>query len=140
MRIKNNHHYEILSHTANLKIRVWGKDKKDLFLNALLSLMESIKPKAIKSEKREQSINIKSEDLETLLVDFLNEVIYLSQSNQEAYSKIEFHNFSDKSLKGKLIGTQAESFGEEVKAATYHNLRVQKKDDNLWEAIILFDV
>ncbi len=140
MTIKNNHYYEILSHPADLKIRVWGKDKKDLFLNALLSLMESIKPEAIKSQKRQQSIKITSEGLDTLLVDFLNEALYLSQSNQEVYSKIEFNSFSDKKLEGKLIGSKAESFGEEVKAATYHNLRVEKKDEGLWEAIILFDV
>ena len=40
--------YEILEHTADLKIRVFGKTKEELFLNSLLAMAESMKPEVEK--------------------------------------------------------------------------------------------
>ena len=132
--------YEILEHKADLKIRVFGKTKEELFLNTLLGMTESQKPEIKGKEKIKREIEIKSIDLQTLLVDFLSEALYLSQVNKEVYFDISFKKFSDAKLKGELIGQKVERFGEDIKAATYHNLDIGQKKDGTWEATILFDI
>lgn len=132
--------YEILEHKADLKIRVFGKTKEELFLNTLLSMTEGQKPEIKGKEKIKREIEIKSIDLQTLLVDFLSEALYLSQVNKEIYFDINFEKFSDAKLKGKLIGQKVERFGEDIKAVTHHDLDIGQKKDGTWEATILFDI
>jgi len=131
--------YEILEHKADLKIRVFGKTKKELFLNAVLAMGESLKPNG-KSSIVDRKIKVKSGNLETLLVDFLSEVLYLVQVNKEIYINVEFNKFSDNEIETELSGQKVERFGEDIKAVTYHNLDVRQKEDDNWEATILFDV
>ena len=138
--------YEILEHTADLKIKVWGKTKKQLFSHALFAMTENTRPEIKeKTKKIKQEIKIESFDLLTLLVDFLSEVLYLSQTNNTAYFDIKITKFSDSLSSGKtkiegiLIGQKVERFGVDIKAVTYHDLNIYQKKNN-WEAIILFDI
>ena len=129
--------YEILEHKADLKIKAFGKTKKELFSNMLFAMMESLKAELTKKEKR-RKIKVKSIDLNALLVDFLSEVLYISQTNKEIYTKVRFNKFNDKEINGELIGQKVKSFGEEIKAVTHHNLEIKKNKN--WEAIVLFDI
>lgn len=133
--------YEILKHRADLQIRFSGKTKQDLFQNALLGIAENMKPKVQKSVgKIKRRVEIKSLDINALLVDFLNEVLALGQINKEIYFKIEFFKFSDTELTGELFGRKVESFGEDIKAVTYHGLDILQKQDKTWEATVLLDI
>jgi len=131
--------YEVLEHKADLKIRVFGKDKKELFLNVLLGMAESQKAEVL-PEKVKREIQIKSLDIETLLVDFLSEVLYLTQVNLEVYNNVKFKKFSDTEIEGELIGQKVERFGEDIKGVTYHSLDIHQKEDGVWEATVLFDI
>jgi len=130
--------YQVIEHTADLKIKVFARTKKELFSNFLLALSEIlVREKGGKKVKR--NIEVHSFDFPALLVDFLNQVIFLSQTNKEFYDKIQIKEFSEKKIKGFLFGRKIERFKEDIKAATYHDLEV-KKNKNLWEAVVLFDV
>ena len=131
--------FEILEHKADLKIRAFGKTKEELFLNILKGMMESMKPEGLETgEKRK--IEIKSLDLKSLLVDFLSEALYLSQVNKEVYFEAKFKKFTDSELEGELIGQKVESFGEDIKAVTYHSLDIHQEKDGTWQATVLFDI
>ncbi len=132
--------FEILPHRADLKIRAFGGNKKELFLNMLLAMAESQKPEIKSKERTKREIKIKSIDSPALLVDFLNEVLYLSQVNKEAYLDFKFKKFKDNELEGELIGQKIDKFEEEIKAATFHNLDVHQKKDKTWEGVVLFDI
>ncbi len=133
--------YEILEHKADLKIRVFGRNKKELFLNALFGMSESQRPEIKKPEEKiKREISVKSPDLSALLVDFLNEVLYLSQVNKEIYRNIKFKKLTDRDLDAEIFGEKAETFGEDIKAVTYHNLEIGQKTNKGWEAIVLFDI
>ena len=131
--------FEIMPHTADLEIRVWGEDRKELFLNAFLAMSEALKAEAEEGGVKRR-IKIKSSDFESLLVDFLSEVLYLVQAKGEIYKKIIFQKFSEKEIEAEIFGKKAERFGEDIKAVTYHNLNIRQKEDGIWEATILFDV
>ena len=131
--------YEILEHKADLKIRVFGKDLKELFLNAMVGMFEGARYESEGGEiKRE--IKISSLDLPSLLVDFLSEVLYLCEVNKEVYYKVQFKNLTGKELEGILIGKPLKRMGVHIKAVTYHDLDVHQKKDKTWEATILFDI
>jgi len=132
--------YEILEHKADLKIRVWGKTKEELFANALLAMSESQKPEIKNQQKIKREIKIKSLDLPALLVDFLSEALYLSQTNKEVYFKASFEKFTNSEIRGELIGQLAERFGEDIKAVTHHNLEIKRNLSGSWKAIVLFDI
>ena len=132
--------YEILEHKADLKIRAFGRRKRELFLNLLFGMAESQKAEFKTRKRIKKEVKIKSPDLSTLLVDFLSEVLYLSQVNKEVYFKIEFDKFTDTEIEGKLIGQEVERFGEDIKAVTYHGLDIRQLKDKTWEATVLFDI
>lgn len=132
--------YEILEHLADLKIRAFGKNKKELFLNMLKGMVDSQKPEIENKETKKRKIKIESIDLSNLLVDFLSEILYLSQINREAYQDFKFKNFSDKKVCGDLFGQKVKRFGEDIKAVTYYSLDIHQRRDKVWEATVLFDI
>jgi len=132
--------FEILEHPSDVKIRAFGKTKEELFVNAMLGMVAVLRPKIKdKKEKIKNKIKIESVDLNALLVDFLSEVLYQIQTKKEIYNNIKFTKLSDTELTGELTGQKIESFGEDIKAVTYHGLQIQQKN-GLYEATILFDI
>ncbi|RLC40091.1 MAG: hypothetical protein DRH33_01070 [Candidatus Nealsonbacteria bacterium] len=131
--------YEILEHKADLKIRAFGKTKEELFSNMLLAMTESQKA-AILPQEVKRDFRIKSLDPPSLLVDFLSEVLYLSQVNKEVYKEVKFKEFTNNEIKGELIGQKVESFGEDIKAVTYHDLDIHQENNGVWQATVLFDI
>lgn len=133
--------FELLEHRADLKIKVRGASKEEIFLNALLGMEEGLRPETEETkEEIKREIRIKSIDLQTLLVDFLSEVLYLIQVKKEVYHDIEFKKFTDTEIEARLLGQKARRFGEDIKAVTYHQLDFHQRKDGTWEATVLFDV
>jgi len=133
--------YEILEHKADLKIRVFGETKEELFLNALFGMQDCMKPELKKpEEKTERGIKIKSPDLPALLVDFLSEALYSTQVNKEIYNDIKFKKFSNVEIEAEISGQKTERFSEDIKAVTHHQLDIHQKEDGIWEATVLFDI
>ncbi len=133
--------FKILSHTADLKIRVFGKDKKEVFKNALIGMFKGARyERESKSQESEVKVEIKSQDLASLLVDFLSEVLYLSEVKHEVYYDIRFKKFFNKGLEGILLGKKLKRIGTQVKGVTYHDLDIHQREDGTWQATILFDV
>ncbi len=132
--------FEILEHTADLKIKVFGRTKEELFSNALLAMSDAFRPEIKVHKKKTRDIRVESPDLGALLVDFLSEVLYLTQVNKEIYTDIKFKKFLNTHLEGNLFGQKVERFGEDIKAVTYHGLDIHQKKNGIWEATILFDI
>ena len=131
--------FEILEHKADLKVRVFGRDLKELFLNAMVGMFEGARYES-EGEEIKREIKISSLDLPSLLVDFLSEVLYLCEVNREVYHKVLFKNLTEKELKGILIGKPLKRMGVHIKAVTYHDLDIHQKEDKTWQATILFDI
>jgi len=132
--------FEILEHKADLKVRAYGKNQEEVFLNMMLGMMEVMGPETRKPEEKiVRTVKIKSSDLSSLLVDFLNEALYQTQVNKETYIGVNFQELTEKELKVTITGKKVERFEEDVKAATYNNLEV-KKENGGWQATVLFDV
>lgn len=133
--------YEILKHTADVRLRVEGETLERLFSDALKGMMEILKtdiPIGQPGAKRQVSIN--APDKTALLVDFLNEVLSLSQINKEAYPVVTFGELSETTLRGNLEGVRVNEFDEDIKAVTYHEAEIKKNPEGNWETILIFDI
>lgn len=141
--------FEVLPHTADLKIRIYGTTLPDLFLHALIGMFQAIVPRAAGCHYQQERlvcpslpikrvIQISAIDRESLLVDFLSEALYLSDVHNEAYLNADIQ-ISDNYLEAVLYGIVIEGFEVEIKAVTYHDLAVVH-NDNGWTADIIFDI
>ena len=134
--------FEILEHISDLKIRVFGRTKKELFENAMLGMFEGAKyEKTIDAKHREikVKIKIKSVDLSSLLVDFLSEVLYLVETKKLVFEKVEFQKFTETEIEATLIDSPLKRIGVQIKGVTFHDLNI-RKEKNIWQAEILFDI
>jgi len=138
--------YKILEHRADLKMQVFGKDLAELFSNAVLALSDVLKHNTnhakadANSANRRVKLKIKAADANSLLVDFLNEILTQSQTDRRLYKVSSLKLRDDKTgLEAELVGCAIDRFDEDIKAATYHDLEL-KKVDGEWSAIILFDI
>ena len=134
--------FEIIDHTADIGMIVRGDSLKVLFQNAasglfsLLTDIDKVKP-AIK-----KSIRISSPDRESLLVDWLNELLYLFEAEFYLFGKFEIEKLDDKSLQAVCHGekiTGKHEIKREIKAATYHMLNLTK-EGNGYKAQVIFDI
>ncbi len=131
--------YKVLEHKADLKIQAFGKNLPELFSNILEGMFRSCQPEISGKKKCVRKVQIKSQNLESLLVDFLSEALYLSDINNEVYFKAKFDLLNERELSAKLEGYKMESSVFEIKAVTWHNLEI-KKQKHQWQATVLFDV
>jgi SHS2 domain-containing protein len=131
--------YEEVEHTADIGIWVCGKDLAELFVNAacgMFSLMFSLSqlPRTLSRE-----ISIESFEVETLLVNWLDELNYWREVNGEAYSEFDIHEISHTALKATAFGTRGVQPYRLIKAVTFHDLMIKQTPQGC-EATIIFDV
>ncbi|MEK9148176.1 MAG: archease [Patescibacteria group bacterium] len=132
--------YEILPHTADLRIRARGKTLEELFRNALRGMSSVMQPQAFDRQADvEREIALKSPDQPSLLVDFLAEALTLVQINREVYSDVIFGELSQTSLRATLSGVRVSEFAEDIKAVTYHGVEIKETDAG-YEATVVYDI
>lgn len=132
--------FKFLDHPADLKIQVFGQNLQELFINAALGMMTFLYPKQveIQSHEAKENIRLKSGDLKALLVDWLSELLYLSDSRDICYNDFHFDKLTENELIVTAYGRRVRA-KEDIKAVTYHGLEIKETDEG-WEAIILFDI
>jgi SHS2 domain-containing protein len=133
--------FEEIPHTADVKIRARARTLGALFSDAFLALMQVVYGDD-RSGKQSRQIQIESADTESLLLDFLSEVLFVSEVEDLVFSH------ADISLKGLQLTAvlYGEPFdrarhagGTEVKGISYSGLSISR-DANGYMLDILFDV
>lgn len=134
--------YRILPHTTDIRLKIYGQNLKELFLNSTLGLVELLGIGLNQTAGRKRIVRLKARDAESLLVDWLNEILYIIQTKHFRPASIVITHCNGKKLEAALTGKYSK--GEipllrEIKAATYHNLEIRKKG-KLFETEVLFDL
>lgn len=135
--------FEILDHTADIGLIIYGEDLKGLFENAGEGLFYIITDIKRVRKKKERRVEIGGESLERLMVDWLSELLYLHDVENLLFSAFDVEFVGEEGLRARVKG---ETFKEDrhiiktgVKAVTYHQIQV-KKEDKVWKAQIIFDL
>lgn len=132
--------YELLHHTADVRVRVFAPDLRTLFEDALRGMFEILEP-SVSADAVERSIRVESADLTALLVDFLNEALSLALTRRECYDRIERFDadLEMHAVSAVLIGHRVAGFGDDVKAVTYHEAELVHGESG-WETMLVFDL
>jgi SHS2 domain-containing protein len=136
--------FAFFEHTADIGAHIYGATLAELFQNAAQAMYEAL-GKLQKTEVRSQkSVEIDAETLEDLLHDWLADLLYEIEANHLLYDEFEIHELTPQRLAATVRGGQIDfvrsQTNEEIKAITYHQLRVESLTDGAWRATVIFDV
>jgi SHS2 domain-containing protein len=135
--------FEIIDHTADIGIVAYGSDIKQVFANAALGLFNLMADLGNLKEDTKRQIELSAEDVEVLLVEWLNELIYISDVEHIIFKRFEINELSNTQLRATCFGEKIKSgqhrLKREIKAATYHMLRLNKENGS-YKVQIIFDI
>jgi len=131
--------FEEIEHTADLAIRAYGRDMSELFTNAAHGMFALMAEPSLEGPAREHEVSLEAMDYEGLLVDWLNELIYLHEVERETYYGFAIETLSPTKLKAHVSGGPTKSKTKAIKAATFHDLAIEETPNGL-AATVVFDV
>jgi SHS2 domain-containing protein len=131
--------WEEVEHTADWALRVWGDDLRDLFVNAARGMLSLMGGQLVGDDLRRTHISLTAPDAETLLVEWLNELIYLTEEKGLFVTQIEVGQIDERALEAEVTGGQATDLTKYVKAATYHALAIERTPSG-YRTVVVFDV
>lgn len=116
--------FEFFRHTADVMFKAYGKDLSECFSNAGLAFFEVITDTSKVKPLVKKSFSIKSEDAKSLLYDFLEELLYLHETEHMVFSEFKV-SIEGNSLSAVVYGEQINKSHElrsMIKAVTYSNM------------------
>ena len=137
-----NKDFEIINHTADVGIIAYGANMKQAFTNAAKGLFSLIAELDDIEEDLHRDIEVTATDKEGLLVAWLNELIYLFDTEYIIFKRFDITELNNKQLKARSYGEKVDKSKHKlktaVKAATYHMLKVNKGDG--YQVQVIFDI
>jgi SHS2 domain-containing protein len=135
--------YETFEHTADLGLRIRAPDLDTLFAEAGRALFATIvEDLGTVVALRELELHLEEDDRELLLFDWLRTLLYHFDAEHLLLSRFEVR-VHEAGLEGRAWGEPLDrtrhELGHEVKAITYHGLRVQPEDGG-WVAEVIVDI
>jgi SHS2 domain-containing protein len=130
--------FEEVEHVADSALRVYGADWNDLLANAAVGMSSLMAEWEDSPLSAEREIELRAVDSETLLVDWLNELLYLHELEGVVYVGFEVLSASPKHLRAIAKGTNDWRPRTSIKAVTFNDLSVEKTAEG-YTATIVFD-
>ncbi len=132
---------ELLEHTADVGIRAWGDTAAEAFAQAALALAELMGIR-VGGPGTRRRVRVTAEDRAGLLVGFLNELVFVHEAELVGLVAVDVIGLSDRHLIAEIeVAPQpAEPAGVPVKAATYHQVAVERRPDGGVEVRVFLDV
>lgn len=129
-------------HSGDIGVEAQGGDLAEMLENATLGLLSLLHRKPVEPLV-ERRLRVSSVSAEDLLVDWLGEVISTAGARGEIYGAVRVERAGEWYAEGVLLGERVDPEKHElrfdVKAATYHRLAVEKRDDG-YHARVIFDL
>ena len=135
--------YEQIPHTADIAIKAYGKDLRELFTNTAFGMFDIIADLSGLKKSVSIDVNLEAPSREELLIAWLDELLYDFYTKGIIFCDFDIVDIADTKLKarahGRHVGDNKNRLKTEIKAATYHNLEIKENKENL-SVEIVFDV
>ena len=135
--------YELVDHTADIGVRAWGATPEQVFEEAARALFSLVCDPREVDERESVEITLEAERMDLLLAAWLNELLYVFEARKLVLTQFEVRGLSEHSLSARVTGEPLDLRRHVlcggVKAATLHELALEKRDEG-WEGFILLDV
>jgi SHS2 domain-containing protein len=135
--------FELVDHTADIGLKVWGSTAEQVFEEAGRGLFSLVCDPLRIGELETVDLELEAEAMDLLLAAWLNELLYVFETRGLVVSEFEVLELEERRLRARVAGEPLVS-GRHivcggVKAATLHELRLERRDDG-WEGFVLLDV
>jgi len=134
---------DYIDHTGDAGILLRAENLRQLFERAawgMFTLLTNVAEIRLVEETR---IQVEANDLPALMLAWLSELNYRHVTEHRLFGKFEVSVISDQmvfaEVSGETINPDRHTIFTEIKAVTFHGLRLEKSD-NGWEAQIIFDL
>ncbi len=127
-----------MAHTADWALKVWAENLDCLFAEAAIGMYSLMEVELNHGQRVSESMRLESMDHESLLVSFLNELLYKIESRRLAFDQLSV-KVDGFELNAELQGSPITYQKKEIKAVTFHNLAIVQSEDR-FEVTIVFDV
>jgi SHS2 domain-containing protein len=139
--------FEPIEHTADAGIEVRASTRDELFAGAAVALADTVAFVAALEPRLERRVHLEADDTELLLVDFLNELLFLFETEGVLFCEVEVSLSDlgggrlalDSRLRGEVYDADVRELRTPLKAVTYHGLKVEECGPG-WRARVIFDV
>jgi SHS2 domain-containing protein len=125
--------YRILEHPSDVGIEAAGRSLKEVFEYAALGLVSIIADPSTVDFAERRFVALEGSDHENLLVKWLSELLYLYDGQQFLPSDVEITRLTSQQLEASVMGesvdAQKHALKTDVKAITYHQLKVEERED-----------
>jgi SHS2 domain-containing protein len=134
--------FKVLDHTADVGIIAYGTDLKQAFANAARGMFSLITELKNVRDVLQREVAVNAADRESLLVTWLNELIYLFDTDNFLGKRFEINELDNTHLKAEVYGEKVDRSRHHlkigIKATTYHMLQI--KQNNGYQIQVLFDI
>ncbi len=131
--------FEEIEHTADWAIRVGGKTIEALFENAAFGMLRLLQASSLPGEPQIKHIELVAIDEETLLVTWLEELLFNMETNDVNYTGIEVHQVKNGQLSASVRETPLAEMNKEIKAVTFYDLNIETTHEGFTTTVV-FDV
>ena len=135
--------YEEIEHTADVRLKVYGADERDLFANAAFALFDTLVDLSGVEAVLVDEVTGSGADLEETLVTFLGELLYRFEGKGRVYRDFEVLRLAPGRVVCACRGERYDAGRHETKAAvkavTFHNVEI-KRDKAGLSVVITLDV
>jgi SHS2 domain-containing protein len=136
--------YEFFEHTADIGVRIHGATLPELFTNAARALYAGMGEFQTTTDRRLKLVELEEESVEDLLHDWLEELLFEFTAHGMLGDRFEFARLDTGRLVATVHGAPVDFARSraraEIKAVTYHQLRVEHLGPDRWRATVIFDV
>lgn len=138
-----NKGFRFIDHTADIGVVIFGESLPELFQHAAESFFSVLIELRNIHEKESHSFSLDAPGLEELLVSWLNEFLYLFETQGLLFRRFEIKNLNKEHLEavawGEKYTAEKHHIKRVIKAVTFHQLSIQKQRGR-WKAQIIFDL
>ena len=127
-----------IEHTADWEIQVWAPDLNMLFEHAARGMYALCGARMSHNQPQKRTIDLEAADPEALLIGFLSELLYYYDLERIGFERFNLE-VTGNHLQGEIQGSAITSIDKEIKAVTFHNLKIRQSKHGL-EVNLVFDV
>ena len=133
--------FKLIEHTADMGLVAYGHDLAEAFANAAYGLFSIMADLDRVQERESRQVELKEEDMEALLFEWLNYLLYVFDVERLLLKRFDMERFDGSSLKATCHGEKYDPSRHQlktgVKSATYHMMKVDGEKN---QVRVIFDV
>jgi SHS2 domain-containing protein len=136
--------FELIDYTADVGIKARGADLARAYENAARGMFSLITALGKVNELVYREIEVRAPDKETLLIEWLNELIFLFETEMLLFGRFHIESLNESFLRARCYGEKIDKSRHEIKrgikSATYHKLKVENLPDGEYQVQVLLDI